>query len=200
MNELILARHASSEITELGVVNGDAAVPDQLSATGVAQALSRLAPVLETRPPDVVVTSRFARTAETAAVALASVAVPSEIDPGLDDLHFGVMEGRPLTEYRSWYAAHGPDGRIGGSAESRRQTVVRWVRAFSRISSRPEDRVLVVTHGLAVTYLLRSANGDDLDGFVQPAAHAEPHILDSDTVTNALARLSDWSVAQEAVS
>ena len=61
-------------------------------------------------------TSRFPRAQETARLALGSRAgaVPHEVDPDLDDIRIGELEGRTLADYRVWKHAHTRADRFPG--------------------------------------------------------------------------------------
>ena len=95
MDEVILARHGESELSVVGTVNGDPAVPCALTAAGREQA-RRLGELLADTELDLCVTSEFERTRETADLALAGRAVPRLVLPELNDVRFGSFEGGSL--------------------------------------------------------------------------------------------------------
>lgn len=200
MLELIVARHAASRLTSEGVVNGDPNVADELTTEGIEQARLNLGRYLAGRDIDVCITSSFTRARQTAEVALGGRPVPYETDPLLDDMRFGNLEGTSLAGYRAWYSSNGPDVTVPGAAESRRDAIARYEAAFARISQRSEDTIVVVGHGLAVSYLLRAMADESLDGVIAPAGHASPHRLSSADVASALAKLRQWTTARQVTS
>lgn len=144
---LIFVRHAESELSARGLVNGDPSLDRPLTQKGRRQA-EEFRDVLVRDPVDLCVTSEFPRTRETAEIALAGLDIPQEAEAGLNDPPLGEFESRPEDEYVGWLATHdwsvGPDG--GG--ESQLDSVRRYVDAFERLIVRPEDSVLVIGHAL----------------------------------------------------
>jgi broad specificity phosphatase PhoE len=142
---LIFVRHAESELSVRGVVNGDPSVDCPLTEMGRRQA-GELRDALGRSPVDLCVTSEFMRARETAEIALAGLGIPQRIEPGLNDPPLGIFESKPEDQYVGWLAAHdwsvGPDG--GG--ESQLDSVRRFLAAFERLLARSEDSVLVVGH------------------------------------------------------
>ena len=114
---------------------------------------------------------------ETADLALAGRDVPRLVLADLNDIRFGEFEGRPLTEYRAWAHAHGPEDVVPGG-DSRAQTVARYVRAYRTILARPEETVLVVAHGLPVRYVLDALEGRNPAAAVAQVPYAEPFRLE----------------------
>ena len=67
---MLLARHAESELSVLGLLNGDPRVPCGLTALGKAQA-KELGRSLASEPIEIAITSDFERCRLTALIALA---------------------------------------------------------------------------------------------------------------------------------
>jgi broad specificity phosphatase PhoE len=192
MDEVILARHGESELSVVGIVNGDPAVACALTATGREQA-RRLGERLADTELDLCVTSEFERARETADLALAGRAVPRLVLPELNDVRFGRFEGSTLTDYRKWAAANEPTVEAPGGGESRRSTVARYVRAYRTILSRPERTVLVVAHGLPIRYVLNALEKTDPAPLVEQVAYAEPYRLPREELERAVDRLERWA-------
>ena len=192
MDEVILARHGESELSVVGIVNGDPAVACALTATGREQA-RRLGERLADTELDLCVTSEFERARETADLALAGRAVPRLVLPELNDVRFGSFEGGTLTDYRKWAAANEPTVEAPGGGESRSGTVARYVFAYRTILARPEQTILVVAHGLPIRYVLNALGETDPAPLVEQVPCAEPYRLGRRQLELAIERLERWS-------
>jgi broad specificity phosphatase PhoE len=169
-----------------GVVNGDPALDQGLSEAGRAAATG-LGVQLAAIPIDVCVTSRFPRTHETARLALGSRAadVPHIVDPDLDDIRIGELEGRPLADYRAWKHAHMRSDRFPGG-ESLDEAATRYAGAFARLAERPEGTILCVCHEIPVRYAVNAAAGSaDPDSPFHDVANATPYLFDAEALRRA---------------
>lgn len=191
MDRVVLARHGESERSVEGLTNGDPRIPYALTATGREEA-RRLGAELADDPIDLCVTSEFERVLQTADLALAGRDVPRLVLADLNDIRFGEFEGRPLTEYRAWAHAHGPEDVVPGG-DSRAQTVARYVHAYRTILARPEELVLVVAHGLPVRYVLDALEGRNPAAAVAQVPYAEPFRLSARELAQAVDRLDAWA-------
>jgi probable phosphoglycerate mutase len=187
----ILARHGESERSVVGRTNGDPRTACALTETGreEARALGR---ALAGDEIDLCVTSEFERVRETADLALEGREVPRLVLPELNDIRFGEFEGRPLTDYRAWAHAHGPEEPAPGGGDSRAETVGRYVRAYRTILARPEETVLVVAHGLPVRYILDAVEGRNPAAVIAQVPYAEPFRLEAGELTAAVDILEAW--------
>ena len=189
MERLLLARHAESESGVLGHVNGDLGAPSRLTQQGRAQARA-LGRSLAGEEIDLCATSEFPRTVETADLALEGRSVPRLVVPDLNEIGFGAFEGGPLAEYRVWAFAHGSGEEGPGGAESRLGAARRFARAFGALLARDERTILVVSHALAIRYLLSGPAAS-----VEPVPLAEAHPLSRGEAAALLARLEAWTEA-----
>ena len=139
MERVVLARHGESELSVVGRTNGDPSVAVGLTEVGREQA-RQLGRKLAGEAIDLCATSVFQRARETADLALENRAVPRVVLAELNDIRFGEFEGRPLTEYRAWAHAHGPEDVCPGGGDSRAQTVARYVTAYGQLLERPGCR------------------------------------------------------------
>ena len=107
MQLLLLARHGQSLFNVDQVVNGDPALDRGLSPLGARQA-QELRLQLSTVRIDLCVTSEFPRARETARLALGKRAdgTATVVDPDLNDIRIGELEGQSLDAYRAWKNAH----------------------------------------------------------------------------------------------
>jgi broad specificity phosphatase PhoE len=191
VDRVVLARHGESERSVEGLTNGDPQIPCALTAAGRGEA-RRLGAELAGDPVDLCVTSEFERVLQTADLALAGRDIPRLVLADLNDIRFGDFEGRPLTEYRAWAYAHGPEDVVPGG-DSRAQTVARYVRAYRTILARPEEVVLVVAHGLPVRYVLDALEGRNPAAAVAQVPYAEPFRLSARELAQAVDRLDAWA-------
>jgi broad specificity phosphatase PhoE len=194
VERLLLARHAESEYSALGTLNGDPSVVVSLTDLGRAQA-RRLGEALADEPIGVCAVTEFPRTRQTAEVALAGRDVPLLVVPELNDHPAGRYEGRPLAEYLEWAHAAEPDEVIPGGTESRAAVVERFARGFRVLLARLEPVVLAVLHSLPIAYLLGAAAGSDPAARMEMIPYAEPRALSAEDVARAVARLERWRAA-----
>jgi broad specificity phosphatase PhoE len=188
MRLLLLARHGQSVFNVAGVVNGDPERDRGLSDAGRAAA-EGLGRQLAGIRIDLSVTSRFPRAEETARLALGGRAatVPSLVDPDLDDIRIGELEGRSLDDYRTWKHGHARTDRFPGG-ESLAEAAARYAAAFARLADRAEDTIVCVCHEIPVRYAVNAAAGsDDPDRPFHDVANATPYLFDEPT----LRRLAD---------
>ena len=191
MKRVILARHGESERSVEGLTNGDPAVPVGLTATGREEA-RRLGVELGDDSIDLCVTSEFERAQETADLALAGRDVPLLVLADFNDIRFGKFEGRPLTDYRAWAHAHGPEDICPGGGESRAQTVARYVHGYRTLLARPEETILLVAHGLPVRYVLDALERRNPAARVAQVPYAEPFRFSAEELTAAVDLLEAW--------
>lgn len=192
-----VARHGESELSGIGVVNGDPSVPCPLSALGRKQAAA-LHRALIAEPVELCATSTFGRARETADIAMADRVVERLMLPALDDLRFGRWEAGAITAYREWLSRHGPAARPPGGGESRADVVLRYCAAFRELLARPDRRMFVVGHGVPLGYLVHAAAGGDPGAAVEPVECAQPHRLSGAGLAVALGRLEAWGRRQVA--
>jgi probable phosphoglycerate mutase len=188
---VFLARHAESVLNLEGRVNGDPSVPVPLTEHGRDEA-ALLGAQLAHVALDLCVCSRFPRAQETAGLALGARRVPVEVDPGLDDIRVGELDGLPLARYREAKRELGRKRPFPGG-ESLDDAARRYAQAFARIGGRGAERVLVVCHEIPIRYALNAAvRADDLDG---PPFHdvpnAVPFAFDGPSLTQAAARIQE---------
>jgi broad specificity phosphatase PhoE len=188
----ILVRHAESELSVRGTVNGDPSLDRGLTEAGREQAAA-LGILIRDDPVDLCVVTDFARTQETADVALAGRTVPRLVVPELNDIRFGSFEGRSFEEYVRWAHSHGPAEDCPGGGESRVDAARRFVAGYRRVLGRPEPHLLVVGHGLPIRYVLSALVELDPVAKVDPVEHAEPFRVSEAQLERAIERLEAWT-------
>jgi broad specificity phosphatase PhoE len=193
---LLLARHGQSLFNVTGVVNGDPGLDRGLSEAGRAAAES-LGLQLAGIPIDLCLTSRFPRAKETARLALGTTRpeVPHVVDPGLDDIAIGDLEGDTLEEYRAWKHSHTRGDRFPGG-ESLDDAALRYADAFERVAARREETILCVCHEIPVRYAVNAAAGSpDPDTPFHDVANATPYLFDESALLRAVRNLRSGSQA-----
>jgi probable phosphoglycerate mutase len=186
----ILSRHAHSTLNLEARVNGDPSVPVPLTEEGRAAA-AQLGIQLANVPLELCVHTRFARTRETAQIAVGARGIPMEEEPLLDDIDVGELEGATLAEYRAWKREHSRRDRFPGG-ESLDDAARRYVRAFTKLVERPESTVLVVCHEIPIRYAVNGAAGSsDLDGPAHAIPNATPYLFAETDLRRAAERIAE---------
>ena len=194
-----MARHGESEASAIGMVNGDPSRPIGLSDRGREESRG-LGRVLANTDVDLCVVTEFPRTRETADIALEGRDVPRLVVPELNDPRVGDLEGRNITELREWFRRHGAASDVPGGGENRVDAVRRFCRGLERILERSEQAILVIAHGLPVTYTVRAGRGEDLPLTLEgtQVGHATPYRLSPSDVGRAIDAMERWAREQEA--
>ncbi len=188
MRLFVLVRHGQSELNLAHRVNGDPSVPVGLTEQGEAEAAA-LAVQLAGVELDLCLHTRFERSRRTAERALAGRSVPIEVEPLLDDIDVGQLEGKTIEEYRAWKRAHTRADAFPGG-ESLDAAGLRYATAYERLLDRSEQRVLVVCHEIPVRYAVNAALGsDELDGPAHEIGNCIPHLFDEAGLARAVTGL-----------
>jgi broad specificity phosphatase PhoE len=189
---VVLARHAHSQLNVEHRVNGDPSRPVPITEDGKAEARV-LGAELANVPFDLCLHTRFGRTQETAAIALAGRSVPIEVEPLFDDIDIGDLEGETVEEYRAWKAKHTRSDPFPGG-ESLDDAAHRYAEGYRKLLARGLDAVLVVCHEIPIRYALNAAAGSDsLDGPVHEIPNATPFLFDEQSLARAAERIDSLS-------
>jgi probable phosphoglycerate mutase len=190
VRELLLARHGFAGSNRDLVASS--LLPGEGLTTEGREQVRALRDALAGEPIDLGVSTGFARTDETLAVALENRNVPWIVVPELGEIRFGEYDGGLLETYRTWAAAELPSADAPGGGESRAAAAIRFARGLGVLLERPEEAILAVAHALAVRYVLDAAEGLVPAARMAPIGHAVAHRL---TVTDAEAAatlLEEW--------
>ena len=104
--------------------------------------------------------------------------VPRIVEPLLDDIDVGELEGATVEDYHAWKREHARSEPFPGG-ESLDDAARRYARAFRGLLERPEQAILVVCHEIPVRYALNAAAGsDELDGPEHRIPNATPYLFD----------------------
>jgi broad specificity phosphatase PhoE len=185
MRLFLIARHGESTLNVEQRVNGDPGVPVELTENGRANARD-LGRQIANVPIGLCIHTRFARTHQTAELALEGRDIPFETEPLLDDIDVGDLEGETIYDYRKWKQVHTRADRFPGG-ESLDEAARRYSVAFTKLLDRETpDTVLVVCHEIPLRYALNAALGsDDLDGPMHVIRNATPYLFDEPSLRRA---------------
>lgn len=188
MQLYVIARHGESTLNSANRINGDPTVPVGLTEQGREEA-RLLGQQLAHIPLDLCVHTRFSRTRETAAIALAGRDVPFEEEAVFDDIDVGELEGKTIEDYRAWKHEHTSSDPFPGG-ESLDDAARRYADAFERVLERPESSILVVAHEIPLRYAINAADGsNDLDGPAHQLANATPYLFDGEALRRAVIQI-----------
>lgn len=168
MTELWLVRHGQTDWNLQGRYQGQADQP--LNATGLAQAQA-IARQLSVGPSfQAIYSSDLRRAAHTAEVIAGALQLPVYMDARLREIDQGEWQGRLVSELATIYStvwagrdldpvhSRPPGGESVAEVAARvRAAADDIARAF------PSDRILVVSHGLALATLIARGRGLPLD-------------------------------------
>jgi len=165
---ITLVRHGESTWNELGLIQGHDNTA-QLTPRGRDQARGA-AESLRGLGFQALVASDLDRARETAEIIGNALGLHTTTDPLLRERGFGDLEGQPLSELTP--SITGIDHRImvnpdasATNGESFRDVVARAQLFIKRLlDERPQQRVLVVTHGGTIRALRASINAEPLEG------------------------------------
>jgi broad specificity phosphatase PhoE len=187
----LLARHSESVLNLERRVNGDPTLDVPLTEAGEEES-RRLGMQIAHVPLDACLHTRFPRTRMTAEIALGELEdVPLAVEPLLDDIDVGELEGETIERYRAWKRAHTRSDRFPGG-ESLDDAALRYAAAFRRLVDGPDKCVLVVCHEIPVRYALNAAGGSDsLDGPAHELPNATPYLFDEEALGRAASRIEE---------
>jgi broad specificity phosphatase PhoE len=190
MRLFLLARHGESTLNVERRVNGDPSVPVSLTERGREEA-RELGRQIANVPVDRCLVTRFTRTRETAEDALAGRDLPIEVEPLLDDVDIGDLEGKTIDEYRAWKREHTRADAFPGG-ESLDETARRYAEGLRKLIAGHGEIVLVVSHEIPVRYALNAvADSNDLDAPVHSIRNATPYLFDEGALRKAADRIEE---------
>ena len=124
--------------------------------------------------------------------------MPVEVEPLLDDIDVGELEGDTIEAYRAWKRGHGRGDAFPGG-ESLDAAALRYADAYERLLARGEQRILVVCHEIPVRYAVNAAAGsDELDGPAHEIRNCVPHLFDEHGLARAAARMRELATSRGA--
>jgi probable phosphoglycerate mutase len=186
MRYFVLARHAETVLNLEHRVNGDPTLDVPLTERGEEEARA-LGRQLADLPLDVCIHTRFPRTRLTAELAVANRNVPFAIEPLLDDIDIGELDGETIERYRTWKHGHPRDVPFPGG-ESLDDAARRFAAGFLALLGGEYEHVLVVTHEIPIRYALNGlAGSDQLDGPAHEIANAVPYFFAEEELARAAA-------------
>jgi broad specificity phosphatase PhoE len=84
--------------------------------------------------------------------------IPLLVEPGLDEINVGALEGATIDEYGDWKRQHSA-GEAFPSGESIDDAMRRYAQALRSLLERLEQRFLVVCHEAAIRSMLDALDG-----------------------------------------
>jgi broad specificity phosphatase PhoE len=187
MRVFIFARHAESAANVAHVLSSDPSHSAPLTARGRLEALE-LGARLANLKIDLAVTSRFLRTRQTLDVALRGRDVPILIEPHLDEVRAGSLDGKPIATYWAWKENRAPSERFP-EGESLDDAVRRYANALHDLLRRKEAVMLVVVHELALRYFVMAAAEPASSPTDVSIPNAALYLFDEPALQRALERL-----------
>jgi len=173
-------------------VSGDPARPVPLTELGREQA-RLLGLQVASIDLDACLHTRFGRTRETAEIAMAGRAVALEVEPLLDDVDVGALEGQTVDEYRAWKREHTRDDAFP-EGESLNDAARRYAAAYRKLAASARACMLVVCHEIPIRYALNALGGsEELDGPVHEIPNAAPFLFEGDALARAADRVEELS-------
>lgn len=160
---LYILRHGETELNRLGIIQGSG-VDAELNSTGYAQAAAFFQQYGDI-DFQLVVTSRLRRTHQTVRHFIEK-GIPWEQTADINEISWGDHEGLPPTPERTalYHAmiARWQQGNLDASlpgGETARQLAERVHRFVHWVKNRPEQRILVATHGRTLRCLVTALKG-----------------------------------------
>lgn len=160
---LYILRHGETDFNRLGIVQGSG-VDTDLNETGREQARAFFETYQEI-DFQLVVTSKLRRTHQTVHHFLEKE-IPWVQTADINEISWGDHEGQPATPERTavfhWMLREWQNGNLDAAmpnGETARQLVDRVGRFVEWLKTRPEQRILVATHGRALRCLVTMLKG-----------------------------------------
>ncbi len=189
---IVLARHALAG-SNAGGLASYMAPGEGLTEEGVEQA-RRLGHSLCGEEIALGVATELRRTRETLDLALEGRDMVKIVVSELNEIHFGSFDGGLLSAYREWAGSEAPGLPAPGGGESRAQAAARYASGLRIVLARPEQSALVVSHALAVRYIVDAARGlVPAALMLTPVEHATPYRLEAAELEAAADLLDSWS-------
>lgn len=150
-NTYLFVRHGSTDLNDKHILNSDHAQKGDLyglNEQGLKE-IKALAISLQKRPVDLIVSSDFQRTKETAELLASHVGANVVYDKRLREIDFGKFEGQ---SYEKWHQFF-PDAaerfeKPAPSGENLRKVRARMMNAYSELERTHEGKtILIVSHG-----------------------------------------------------
>ncbi|MEM9821407.1 MAG: histidine phosphatase family protein [Bacteroidota bacterium] len=164
--ELYILRHGETEYNRLKIVQGSG-VDTSLNETGRAQAKAFYERYQDI-PFELVITSALKRSQQTVE-AFGKKGIPTAHFSEINEINWGIHEGKKsLPEMIAQYQALMEDWKNGHyeahleEGESAAELAQRLKRFLELLKSRPEQRILICTHGRTLRCLMCLIKGDPL--------------------------------------
>jgi len=164
--ELFIIRHGETDLNKQGIVQGRGVDPP-LNELGRKQAL-QFYNYYRNEGFEIIYTSTLRRSYETVEPFIKN-GIPSEKHAELDEVSWGIWEGKPVTpEFKTlykklqddWKAGHLEEKVEGG--ESPLEVSGRQKQFIQYLLTKPEKKILICMHGRAMRMFLTNLMNEDL--------------------------------------
>jgi broad specificity phosphatase PhoE len=124
---------------------------------------------------------------------MAGHGVALEVEPLLDDVDVGALEGQTVDEYRAWKREHTRDDAFP-EGESLNDAARRYAAAYRKLAGGEGTCMLVVCHEIPIRYALNAIqDSKELDGPVHEIPNAVPFLFEGDALARAADRVEELS-------
>jgi probable phosphoglycerate mutase len=169
-NTYLIMRHGESLANREGLIVSD---PEKgledygLTEKGRQDVIENARSTLLALRPELIVTSDFLRTVETASILSDELGVPFVREPDLRERFFGPLEGEKDHRYQeAWEMDR--EGSVLPGVEPVEEVLARMEKAIERIEEKNQmKRILLVSHGDPLQILITAAQG------LSPGRHRE---------------------------
>jgi len=166
IKELFIIRHGETDLNKQGIVQGRGVDPP-LNELGRKQALL-FYEYYRNEPFEIIYTSTLRRAYETVEPFIEK-GIPWEKHAELDEISWGVFEGKPVTsEFKQLYKKLQDDWKKGDldekveGGESPLEVSERQKQFIQYLLSKPEKKILICMHGRAMRMFLANLLNHDL--------------------------------------
>jgi len=166
LKELFIIRHGETDLNKQGIVQGRGVNPP-LNESGRKQALL-FYEYYRNEPFEIIYTSTLRRAYETVA-SFIEKGIPWEKHAELDEISWGIYEGKPVTPgFKALYKKLLDDWRNGlldekvEGGESPLEVSARQKQFIEYLLSKPEKKILICMHGRAMRMFLALLLNEDL--------------------------------------
>ncbi|NBD73660.1 class I tRNA ligase family protein [Patescibacteria group bacterium] len=179
-NAYLVIRHGQAQSNVGHYISSDINDDNPLTEEGEAQ-IRRAAQRLKDEELDLIITSPFMRTSQTAAIVREELDLPQEqvvVDARLGEINLGVLNGKPIDAYKETHPTYADRFDSGPEGGESLQDVRRRLGAFLYEIERTYQgkRILLVTHEYAAWGLFGAAAGAGRDELIAMRGEGEDFI------------------------
>lgn len=142
--KVYFVRHGESTYNKLNLCNSNPKVDVHLTELGKKQ-VEKVAEGLKDKKIDLIITSEFPRTKETAEIINKYHNAPIKVDPRIGERNSGIFDGRPIAEFRKFIKGRKLTAKPpkGESFLEEKKRVIRFLKDLKKMKY---ESIVVVTH------------------------------------------------------